>query len=352
MKAGYSIFVLFVSLALFGIVEVCNARGAHGFSNLSYNYYRRTCPRAEKIVRGIIRERARTNPALGAKLIRMQFHDCFVREAKPSTDSIFVSSFGDEHGCDASVLLDTVNSSFPSEKKAVPNLSLSGFDVIDDIKTALEKACPKVVSCADILALAARDAVSAPFGRRLWDVPLGRRDGRISLASEINGNIPGPFANFSSLLQTFNKKGLDVNDLVILSGAHTIGVSHCGAFSRRLYNFTGKGDADPSLDRTYAIFLRKQCPNPASQTITVEMDPGSSLKFDTHYYDVLLQNKGLFQSDAALLTDGHSRGLVTTLRRKRSFFPAFATSMMKMGAIEVLTGNAGEIRANCRVVNP
>lgn len=79
MKAGYSIFVLFVSLALFGIVEVCNARGAHGFSNLSYNYYRRTCPRAEKIVRGIIRERARTNPALGAKLIRMQFHDCFVR---------------------------------------------------------------------------------------------------------------------------------------------------------------------------------------------------------------------------------------------------------------------------------
>ncbi|KAK6278670.1 hypothetical protein POUND7_018937, partial [Theobroma cacao] len=240
MKAGYSIFVLFVSLALFGIVEVCNARGAHGFSNLSYNYYRRTCPRAEKIVRGIIRERARTNPALGAKLIRMQFHDCFVR------------------GCDASVLLDTVNSSFPSEKKAVPNLSLSGFDVIDDIKTALEQACPKVVSCADILALAARDAVSAPFGRRLWDVPLGRRDGRISLASEINGNIPGPSANFSSLLQTFNKKGLDVNDLVILSGAHTIGVSHCGAFSRRLYNFTGKGDADPSLDRTYAIFLRKQ----------------------------------------------------------------------------------------------
>ena len=64
-------------------------------------------------------------------------------------------------GCDASVLLDAVNN-VPAEKDAIPNLSLSGFDVIDDIKTAIEKICPGVVSCADILALAARDAVSFP----------------------------------------------------------------------------------------------------------------------------------------------------------------------------------------------
>ncbi|KAK7860393.1 peroxidase 2 [Quercus suber] len=33
------------------------------------------------------------------------------------------------------------------------------------------------------------------------------------------------------------------------------------------------------------------------------MDPTSSLSFDNHYYKILLQNEGLFQSDAALLTD-------------------------------------------------
>ncbi|XP_012452923.2 peroxidase 24 [Gossypium raimondii] len=328
MRAGYCIFILLVSLTLFGIVDVCNA------GKLSYKFYKRTCPRAEQIVKEIIQNRTQSSPSLGARLIRMQFHDCFVR------------------GCDASVLLDTVNNS-TAEKEAIPNSSLSGFDVIDDVKTAIERVCPKVVSCADILALAARDAVSAPFSKPLWDVQLGRRDGMVSLATETNGNLPSPFANFTSLIQLFNRKGLDVNDLVVLSGAHTIGVAHCATFSSRLYNFTGKGDADPSLDPTYAEALRKQCPNPASPTITVEMDPTSSLSFDNHYYDILLQKKGLFGSDAALLTNRNSRKIVTRLQRSRSsFFPAFAKSVKKMGAIEVLTGNAGEVRQNCRVVNP
>ncbi|KAG8480954.1 hypothetical protein CXB51_025644 [Gossypium anomalum] len=288
MRAGYSIFLLILSLT------VCNA--------------------VEKIVREIIQIHTRNNPSLGAQLIRMQFHDCFVR------------------GCDASVLLDTVNNS-KAEKEAIPNQSLGGFDVIDDIKAAIERVCPKVVSCADILALAARDAISAPFKKSMWSVQLGRRDGRVSLATEINGNLPSPFANFTS--------------------AHTLGDSCCGAFSRRLYNFTSKGDADPSLDPTYAKILRKQCPNPASPAITVEMDPGSSLSFDNHYYDILLQKKGLFVSDAALLTDKNSNKIVTRLQRSRSlFFTAFAKSMKKMAAIGVLTGNAGEIRQNCRVVNP
>ena len=64
-------------------------------------------------------------------------------------------------GCDASILLDTVGTN-QSEKDARPNQTLGGFEAIDDIKAQVEKACPGIVSCADILALAARDAVSFP----------------------------------------------------------------------------------------------------------------------------------------------------------------------------------------------
>lgn len=62
-------------------------------------------------------------------------------------------------GCDGSILLDDT-SSFTGEKTAGPNSgSVRGYNVIDDIKSEVEDACPGVVSCADIVAIAARDSV-------------------------------------------------------------------------------------------------------------------------------------------------------------------------------------------------
>lgn len=56
-------------------------------------------------------------------------------------------------GCDASLLLDDADG-IDSEKDALPNQSTDGYEVIDNVKTALENVCPGVVSCADIVALA------------------------------------------------------------------------------------------------------------------------------------------------------------------------------------------------------
>lgn len=62
-------------------------------------------------------------------------------------------------GCDGSVLLNSRKNN-QAEKDGIPNQSLRGYQVIDAAKTALEKKCPGVVSCADILSLVARDAIS------------------------------------------------------------------------------------------------------------------------------------------------------------------------------------------------
>ncbi|CAL4891905.1 unnamed protein product [Urochloa decumbens] len=321
-------------LLLLAGAGVCDA------APLKAHFYRHSCPAAEAVVRDIVLARVAADPAaLPAKLLRLFFHDCFVR------------------GCDASVLLDSTEGN-AAEKDAAPNASLGGYDVIDTAKAVLEAVCPGVVSCADVVALAARDAVSAQFGRDLWDVQLGRRDGVVSRAAEARADLPSPASNFTALEANFGAKGLDVKDLVILSGAHTIGVAHCNTFAARLSSGTGPNaaaGADPTLNAAYAAQLRARCgPAPAAannNATAVAMDPGSPARFDAHYYVNLKLGRGLFTSDAALLTDPRAAGMIHRLTKQGYFLEEFRNAVRKMGRVGVLTGHHGEIRRNCRAVN-
>ncbi|KAK4492998.1 hypothetical protein RD792_000037 [Penstemon davidsonii] len=314
-------------LAVFGICS--NAQ------SLNVDFYKSTCPNVEAIVKNSTNTIFTRAPTLAAPLLRMHFHDCFV------------------NGCDGSILLNaTTNSTTQVEKDAIPNLSLRGFGSIDRIKSAVEEKCPGVVSCADILALVARDATAFLKGPT-WKVPLGRRDGRVSNFSDALPNLPPPFFNITQLIASFASKGLSVKDLVVLSGSHTVGTSHCSSFSNRLYNFTGVGDSDPSLDSEYIPRLQRKC-SPTDQTTLVEMDPGSFKTFDINYYTLVAKRRGLFTSDSALLAVNETREYVrghASSSGTSTFFADFAASMIKMGNIEVLTGNAGEIRKSCAFVN-
>lgn len=330
-----------LTLLLSAILAVGGAAAAKAESSgkLRQGFYSHSCPRAEQLVARYARRHVPRSPSLAATLLRTHFHDCFVR------------------GCDASVLLNgTKKNNGEAEKEAAPNLTLRGFAFLDGAKALVEEECPGVVSCADVLALAARDAVAA-IGGPFWKVPTGRRDGRVSRKQEALDQIPAPTMNFTALLASFRSKGLELPDLVWLSGAHTIGIAHCDSFGERLYNFTGRGgagDADPSLDTAYAATLRRtKCATPTDNTTIVEMDPGSFLTFDLGYYRGLLKRRGLFQSDAALITDAAARADVESVAKgpPEVFFQVFARSMVRLGMVGVKTGAQGEIRRHCAVVN-
>ena len=141
-----------------------------------------------------------------------------------------------------------------------------------------------------------------------------------------------------------------------ITGAHTIGVSHCSSVVSRLYNFNSTYPTDPSLDPVYATKLKASCPNgsPANNVTTVPMDPNTPNILDNLYYDDVIKNRGLFTSDATLLTNVNTKNLVFANSggfSMRGWQQKFGAAMVKMGKIEVLSGNEGEIRVNCRAVN-
>ncbi|URE42374.1 Peroxidase [Musa troglodytarum] len=184
-------------LAFFFFAAIASAQ-------LSSTFYSTSCPLAIQTIRQAVRAAVAKEARMGASLLRLHFHDCFV------------------NGCDGSVLLDDTPS-FTGEKTAVPNNnSLRGFDVIDNIKSQVEAVCKQVVSCADILAVAARESVAA-LGGPPWTVQLGRRDATTASLDAANTEIPSPKSDLDDLISAYSKKGLSTTDMVALSGAHTIG---------------------------------------------------------------------------------------------------------------------------------
>ncbi|GMH24183.1 hypothetical protein Nepgr_026026 [Nepenthes gracilis] len=300
------------------------------WSHLQPDFYSETCPEAESTVREVIKEAMIREPRNAASVMRLQFHDCFV------------------NGCDASLLLDDTPNMI-GEKLALSNInSLRSFEVIDEAKEALEKKCPETVSCADIVIMAARDAVALSGGPD-WEVKLGRKDSLTASQVESDNIMPSPRANASYLINLFDKFNLSVKDLVALSGSHSIGKARCFSVVYRLYNQSGSGRPDPAMEPSFRERLNKLCPRDGDQNVTGDLDSTPTV-FDNQYFKDLVLGRGFLNSDQTLYTFAATRKWVVKFSEDEvGFFDAFVEGMLKLG--DLRSGRPGEIRSNCRVVN-
>ncbi|OIV90701.1 hypothetical protein TanjilG_15087 [Lupinus angustifolius] len=309
-------------LTVFLLIEVVACGFRYGADELNMNYYFMSCPFVEPVVQNIVNNALQNDPTLAAGLIRLHFHDCFIE------------------GCDGSVLIESTKDN-KAEKDSPGNLSLRGFEVIDAIKEELESRCPGVVSCADIVALAARDAVSFAGGP-VYDIPKGRKDGRRSKIEDTI-NLPFPTFNASQLITAFGRRGLSPIEMVALSGAHTLGVATCGSFKNRL------SQVDPTLDSEFSKTLSKTC---SSGDKAVQPFDATRNDFDNVYYNGLLRKNGVLTTDQTLFTSPQTRNIVYAYAMNQAmFFFDFQRAMVKMGLIDVKEGSNGEVRQNCRIIN-
>ncbi|XP_072982583.1 peroxidase 16-like isoform X1 [Typha latifolia] len=304
-------------------------------AQLSQNYYANICPNVESIVRAVVAQKVQQSFAAAPGTLRLFFHDCFVR------------------GCDASVLLVAANGDDESHSGADSTLSSDALDTINKAKVAVDSdpQCANKVSCADILAMAARDVVSLTGGP-FYPVELGRLDGKTSTKAIVKHRLPGPGFNLDELNAVFAINGLAQIDMIALSGAHTIGVSHCDKFVRRIYHFKQPLQFNPPMNQSLLRQMRQVCPLNYSPSTVAMLDSVTPFKFDNAYYLNLQQGMGLLASDQILFADRRSRDTVDSFATNQTAFEeAFVAAITKLGRVGVKTGSDGEIRRVCTRVN-
>ncbi|CAO2829087.1 unnamed protein product [Amaranthus hypochondriacus] len=304
--------------------------------HLTRDYYQKTCPRFEDIVNRVVTMKQAETPTTAAAVVRVFFHDCMV------------------DGCDGSTLVASNHFHGKAERDADINLSLPGdaFDLVTRIKTALELECPGIVSCTDILATAARNLIKMTGGPYI-DVLFGRKDGLVSQASRVKGNLALPNMTTTQIIDLFKAKGFTIQEMVALVGAHTIGFSHCSEFSKRIFSYSKNQPVDPKMNPMYAEGLKKLCANyTKDHTMAAFNDVITPGKFDNMYYKNLQRGLGLLAADQALADDPRTKPIVDVYaENENAFFNDFAKAMQKVGMLDIKTDKDGEIRHRCDTFN-
>ncbi|KEH42264.1 putative peroxidase [Medicago truncatula] len=301
-----------------------------GKSQLQLNYYSNSCPKAEEIIKQQVTELYNQHGNTAISWVRNLFHDCTV------------------NSCDASLLLATVHG-VVSEQTSVRSFGMRNFKYVNTIKAAVEKECPLTVSCADIVALSARDGIAMLGGPNI-EMKSGRRDSKESYANVVEEFIPNHNDSISLVLSRFQAIGVDVEATVALLGAHSVGRVHCMNLVHRLYP-----TVDPTLDPTHATYLKRRCPTPNPDPKAVQYvrnDLKTPMIIDNNYYKNILQHKGLLTVDEELATDPRTSPYVKKMAADNGYFnEQFSRAVQLLSENNPLIGDQGEIRKDCRYVN-
>ncbi|KAH9299156.1 hypothetical protein KI387_030838, partial [Taxus chinensis] len=239
-KMGTVWVLLYVALSLGSFASAGNESVSNG--GLEMNYYRDSCPQAEEIVE---------------------------EKSVCSTHSTRTLHFlGSE------TFSTTASSRY-----------------LDSIKEAVERECPGVVSCANVLVLSARDGIVSLRGPYI-PLKMGRRDGRKSRANVLEMYLPDHNDTISTVLTRFKAIGIDTPGVVALLGAHNVGRTHCVKLVHRLYP-----EVDPMLDVGHVERMMKKCPDTIPNPKAVQYvrnDRGTPMKLDNNYYRNLMDNNSFF----------------------------------------------------------
>ncbi|KAJ1685041.1 hypothetical protein LUZ63_016431 [Rhynchospora breviuscula] len=309
------------------IVPTSTIITASVYLNYIATYYANICPNLESLVQGAVRGMMASSPIAAAATLRLFFHDCFIT------------------GCDASLLIQNPNNDDEQHSSETMFLRADGYKTIAAAKAAVDAdpQCANKVSCADIMALAARDAVSLSGGPT-WKVELGRYDALGARASDVD--LPLTTEDVPALMKRFSAHGLTVDDLVALSGGHTLGATSCVFVNSRIYP-----TVDAFLDPSFASQLQGICPSNLDPNTFVFFDQ-SVTSFDNNYFLMVQQKKGVLFSDSALCFDSSSKGIVDKFAvDQNAFFTQFMSSMVRLGRLGLKTAATGEIRATCTKPN-
>ncbi|EEE54388.1 hypothetical protein OsJ_01405 [Oryza sativa Japonica Group] len=326
MKVFVVVCMLAVAFRLVAAVVVPSA--APG--GLTVGYYNGKCNNVnvESIVYNTVKDFLDADRSKGAALVRLLFHDCFVR------------------GCDGSILLDNSTANPSPEKMSGANIGIAGLDVIDAIKAKLETACPGVVSCADMSS--------------------GRLDGVVSSAADATNTLPDSKTGVATLISNFAKKGFTPEELVILSGAHSIGKAHSSNYDDRLTAPDSEINADYRdnvLNKTCKSSSAAANPTLANNIRDIDAATLGDLAsyvvpavggdyLDNSYYKNNKNNLVLFHSDWALVGTNSTLQHVNEYAENGTLWNIdFAQALVKLSKLAMPAGSVGQIRKTCRAIN-